>query len=740
MRTASMPMATGMDMDVALIWMLVVETIARTNGVDPEDHSTEEDMARLIQPHAAWQDLASWKGGRQIERAEIEAGAGAGVGAGQVLASERVVSKWKVSDLSYKPVGRESQSLIQPETLRYIDQQWSFMSSGSCIPIKVALQLMDTSSLGLADQNDQFQQVHQQLQNTLKQIVNEHHQGFNSSIGTFHQIQASILASQQRVRGLRQSLMDAKGNLSTVRPELKAFATTSQNYDQMLQMLSHIEELQTMPEKIEAQISEKQFLGAVETLQEALKLMRRPELEEIGSLSDLQVYLGNQEHSVTDILIEELHSHLYLKSPYCEDRWKRHVNRNHGNDLVSLSAEKNQLYNFLDNLDAQALTEDTSHNPEADSFSYIWLVLESLDRMGRLEVAVDAIEQRLPVELFRVVEKCYNEVEQRHPALSRKATKKANAPDVWSDEDEKRGIVDDMLSSLYARFEAIAEGHRVLHEVILRITRRQSSRDTTLLRSFNELWKLYQSEIRSLLHDHLSSSGNLEGRSRREDNLTNNIFKPHARDKTRRLFRLADTDKLSMNLATEREDLDYILKSSVPGLVSANMNNTTQADEAAKLPDRSATGHKLLVEPSVFNMGILLPPSLAFLTRLKDVVPANSDVAVSTLTSFLDDFLVNVFLPQMEETVADQCVAASGQADAFIEDPKWQTRATKPIFKGSAQLADLISSFCKMLDSLPPDQAFNELIIEQLRTYYNRCNDSFRCESRSTPYQCYTNP
>ena len=286
-----------------------------------------------------------------------------------------------------------------------------------------------------------------------------------------------------------------------------------------------------------------------------------------------------------------------------------------------------------------------------------------------------------------------------------------------------------MLSSLYARFEAIAEGHRVLHEVILKITKRQSSRDTSLLRSFNELWKLYQSEIRSLLHDHLSSSGNLEGRSRREDNLTNNIFKPHPRDKTRRLFRLADTDKLSTSLATEREDLDYILKSSVPGLVSANMNNTTQADEAAKLPDRSATGHKLLVEPSVFNMGILLPPSLAFLTRLKEVVPANSDVAVSTLTSFLDDFLVNVFLPQMEETLADQCVAASGQAEAFNEDPKWQTRATKPIFQGTAELKDLINSFCKMLGSLPPDQAFNELIIEQLRTYYNRCNDSFRCRS-----------
>ena len=602
------------------------------------------------------------------------------------------------------------------------------MSSDSCVPIRVALQLMDSSSLGLADQYDQFQQVQQQLQNTLKQIVNEHHQGFNSSIGTFHQIQASIQASQQRVRGLRQSLFEAKTNLSTVRPELKTFATTSQNYDQMLQMLSHIEELQTMPEKIEAQISEKRFLGAVESLQDALRLMRKPELEDIGALSDLQVYLGNQEHSVTDILIEELHSHLYLKSPYCEDRWKRYANRDNGSESFTATSDDRQLYRFLETLDlSKPMLEDTSHNPEADSFSYVKILLESLDRMSRLDRAVDAIEQRLPVELFRVVEKCYNEVEQRHPSILRKTGKQHhNMSDIWADDQDKKAVVDDMLSSLYARFEAIAEGHRVVHDVILGITRRQGTRDASLLRSFNELWKLYQSEIRSLLHDHLSTSGNLEGRSRREDTATSNIFKLHTRDKTRRMFKLSDTDSNSTSLITEREDLDYILKSSVPGLVSANATSVANAEAAAKLSDRSATGHKLLVEPSVFNMGILLPPSLSFLMRLKDIVPANSDVAVSTLTSFLDDFLINVFLPQIEETLADQCAAASGQSDSFTDDSKWQTRAPRPIFKGAAQLVELINTFCRMLDTLPPDQSFNELIIDQLRTYYNRCYDIYQ--------------
>ena len=621
----------------------------------------------------------------------------------------------------------DSTVLNHADILRHIDQQWSFMSSDSCIPVKVALQLMDQSSLGLADQYDQFQQVQKQLQNSLKAIVNEHHQGFNSSIGTFHQIQASILASQQRVRGLRQSLVEAKGNLSTARPELKAFATTSQNNDSMLQILGNIEELQTMPEKIEAQISEKRFLGAVETLQEALRLMRKPELEEIGALSDLQVYLSNQEHFVTDILIEELHNHLYLKSPYCEDRWKKFVGRTAASERMLLGTERRQLYNFLERLDmSQPMVEDTSHNPESDSFAYIRLLAESLDKMSRVDIVIDAIEQRLPVELFRVVETCYNEVEQRHPNVLRDASRQQQSTaGAWQDDQSRREVVGDMLSSLYARFESIAESHRVLHDIIVGLQRRNGIRESSQLRSFNELWKFYQSEIRSLLHDHLSTDGDLSS-ARRENDMNANMFRPHNRDKTRRLFKLSDTDNKSMSLATERDDLDYIFKASVPGLVPTIAQAGAQVEDSEKLSDRSATGHKLLVKPSVFNMGMLLPPSLSFLGRLREIVPPSSDIVVSTLTSFLDDFLVNVFLPQMEDTLTDQCSVAMSAPDAFQDDPKWQIRAARPIFKSAVLLSNLVTSFCKMLDTLPPDQSFTQLIIAQMRTYYNRCFDVYR--------------
>ncbi|KAI9687606.1 MAG: hypothetical protein M1822_002216 [Bathelium mastoideum] len=626
------------------------------------------------------------------------------------------------------------------DVLGYIDRQWAFMTERDCVPVQVALKLLDTSSLGLANQYGQFKDTNQQLHDALKTIVNEHHQGFNSSIGTFHKIQSSIQASQTRVRDLKDSLIQARFNLSTTKPELKGFATTSQNYDDMLQVLSLIEELQLVPEKLEGRISEKRFISAVEVLQDALRLIRRSDMENIGALSDLRVYLSNQEHSLTDILIEELHSHLYLKSPYCENRWKVHTqaqSKSGGSDAPTsiLDSGRRHLYEFLDGLDTSAqMTEDVNRNPEADTFRYIELVLESLNKLGRLETAMESIEQRMPVELFRIVEKSNNEVDQRYPSSLRGfSSNQQIAIEMFTGSADARSrVLRDLLWTIYARFEAVAEGHRAVHDIVAGIAKRDGLRDSaSLTGSFRELWKLYQNEIRSLLHDYLATDGGGYGTGSGGER-GGSVFQRSQRDRQKawlheKMFRLADLDNKATELATEREDLEAILKSSVPGLVSdfRKQDGSSSADNN-NLQDGSATGHKLLIDPTVFNMGILLPPSLTFLDRLKEIVPPGPDIVMSTLTSFLDDFLVNVFQPQLDETLMDLCAQIFVELDAFQVDGQWETHAQKPVFKGTIRFSNLIFAVCKMLSSLPHDQAFSQLILTQMSTYFDKCRGWFK--------------
>ncbi|KAF2238753.1 hypothetical protein EV356DRAFT_479326 [Viridothelium virens] len=620
------------------------------------------------------------------------------------------------------------------DVLGYIDRQWAFMTERECVPVQIALKLLDTSSLGLANQYGQFKDTNQQLHDALKTIVNEHHQGFNSSIGTFHKIQSSIQASQARVRDLKESLVQARFNLSTTKPELKGFATTSQNYDDMLQLLALIEEVQLVPEKLEGRISEKRFISAVEVLQDALRLIRRSDMENIGALSDLRVYLSNQEHSLTDILIEELHSHLYLKSPYCENRWKVHTqaqSKGGGSDAPSsiLDSGRRHLYEFLDGLDTSAhMTEDVNRNPEADTFRYIQLILESLNKMGRLETAMESIEQRMPVELFRIVEKSNTEVDQRHPSSLRgfTSTQQVGIEIITSGTDARSRVLRDLLWTIYTKFEAIAEGHRAVHDIVAGISRRDGFGDTaSMTGNFKELWKLYQNEIKSLLHDYLATDGGYGAGTSGERG--GSVFQRSQRDRAKKMFKLADLDDKATELATEREDLEAILKSSVPGLVSdSRKQDGVVSTDTNTLQDGSATGHKLLIDPTVFNMGVLLPPSLTFLDRLKEIVPPGPDIIMSTLTSFLDDFLVNVFQPQLDETLMDLCAQIFVELDAFQTDAQWESYAQKPIFKGTIRFYNLVSAVCTMLSSLPHDQAFSQLIITQMSTYFDKCRGWFK--------------
>ncbi|KAL8836867.1 MAG: hypothetical protein Q9170_002758 [Blastenia crenularia] len=480
------------------------------------------------------------------------------------------------------PGGRQIEDVLQ-----HINDKWDIMTKEECVPVYVALQLMDQSSLGRGREYQDFQRTSRHLQKALRSIVNEHHQGFNTSIGTFHKIQSSIHMSQTRVRSLRESVSNAKSSLIESKPEMQDLGTSSQKYESMLHILSQIEKLQMVPDLLDARIADKQFLAAVDLLQDALRIVRKSEMENIGALSDLRVYFSNQE----------------------------------------------------------TINNESTSNVQADSFRYMHTLLEALDKLGCLDIVVDRIEQRLPVELFAIVDRTNQEVDLRHPLHLRESSRLEDAllQHNLSDAKGSSDVLDDLLWTLYSKFEAIAEGHRVVHDVIMGIARRNGvRRPENLASSFREMWKLYQSE---------------------------------------RVFKLAEVDQKSSDFPIEQADLDKILQSSVPGLVLKSQRRSGTHSRKDRVSKGGPATHKLLTESSVFNIAILLPPSLSFLQRLKDIVPPDSDIAISTLTSFLDDFLVNVFLPQLEETVTELCEESYVGFDAFQQDPCWQQEAARPILK-----------------------------------------------------------
>ena len=179
-------------------------------------------------------------------------------------------------------------------------------------------------------------------------------------------------------------------------------------------------------------------------------------------------------------------------------------------------------------------------NPEADSLSYIRLLLESLNNLGYLSNAIGNINQRLPVELFKLVDKTNQEVAQRHPSsllgITRARKRGSKSLDLGLGENDVRvTVLYDLLWTLYSKFEAVMEGHRVVYDVVKGISKREGWTDLTLANGFVEVWQLIQSEMRSLLHDYLTANenGGTHHAPKGTQNLNNIVTGKAGRDKNK---------------------------------------------------------------------------------------------------------------------------------------------------------------------------------------------------------------
>jgi exocyst complex component 4 len=147
----------------------------------------------------------------------------------------------------------------------------------------------------------------------------------------------------------------------------------------------------------------------------------------------------------------------------------------------------------------------TMRNPESDSFAYIETLLESLAVLGKLGSALDHVAQRLPGEIFTLVETTLDEAGERAEYGRRGsaivAGGTASRSDVYIFSNGDTGVSDSSIGSaiapkasslrlaalessakqvdhetlkdffwtVYSKLDAISQGLRVVYEISNRI-------------------------------------------------------------------------------------------------------------------------------------------------------------------------------------------------------------------------------------------------------------------------------
>jgi exocyst complex component 4 len=133
-----------------------------------------------------------------------------------------------------------------------------------------------------------------------------------------------------------------------------------------------------------------------------------------------------------------------------------------------------------------------SGNPESDSFGYIETLLESLAVLGELGNGLDIVAQRLPVEIYSVLEATLDEVNERsefNKRMSLLAPGSTGRPSSVfggssrnltfsslrlaslesSAKEVDQETLRDLFWTLYSKLDAVLQGLRVVYEVANRI-------------------------------------------------------------------------------------------------------------------------------------------------------------------------------------------------------------------------------------------------------------------------------
>ncbi len=178
--------------------------------------------------------------------------------------------------------------------------------------VALALSMLDESSLGAS--RLEFDQVKQLIETALQGTVDDHYESFATAITMHNSVLQSLTTAQTSVSGARRRLRDSREALGAKRADLVQMWQRSQAVKEALKLLDLVEHLKSVPDKLESLMAEKHFLESVNLLVRSLKTIDKPEVVEVGATNDLRAYLKGQEQAMLEILIEELHNHLYLKS------------------------------------------------------------------------------------------------------------------------------------------------------------------------------------------------------------------------------------------------------------------------------------------------------------------------------------------------------------------------------------------------------------------------------------------
>lgn len=546
--------------------------------------------------------------------------------------------------------------------LSRVETQWNRILTENSNPLELALSFLDDTSVGLGHRYIDFKQLKTRIGFDLQEAVNEHYQVLNSNVASYSIAVDSITSAQDNIHQLKERAVQSSSNITMRKGSLKELNDDAMKQNEMIGILSAIEELIKLPEKVEELIRCMDYKKAQLYLARGFLCATTHNLWALESLQVLKQQLELQEHVLFNNLIEEMHDIIYSKKGVLIAM--RGILKNIGLNQEGFSSLENYLYDvsnvdlsrditkvnsklvdFLQNVKKPAFSSTLAHTSSSseNDFERLFSILSIINDLNKLPTALSILTNRAKEELHNVILKSTEEVRANHPSLM-KVVGSAKI-------DDDFGLpVKDILSILmrecfwkiFLKFLVAAQGHRAIFESVKKMI---PSAPRSNMYNFESVWTKMLSEIEVLLIRYLENSDiTVVGGARHRRSSSVSL----QRKKESPLFTLQHNIEDSSTAKQHANELMALLKDIFPGIT---ISASTEL-ESIYVEEESFEQEEPLVNASVFNMKILLEPYLLFCQATSDIIPPDLQTKNVSSMSFFTSFMNDRYFPMLEMTFA----------------------------------------------------------------------------------------
>lgn len=581
----------------------------------------------------------------------------------------------------------------------------------------------------------------------LEDLVAAHHEDLSTAMQAFSNISTRVTTSREKITAVKEKLTTCKMLLHCKRDELRKLWLESVEHKHILSMLDEIESLMEVPEKLEGYMNKKHYLHATQLLVSSVSLLEGT-LEGVDALKEVKLELITKKEQMHEVLVEELHKHLYVRSTSdALKRFKRQgseriraesspgtpkkISRTEPIPIIMslkygsrLNPSQNMVSAFSKETDIvinKPVIEDiTISDPEENSSHFINILVECLALLNKVSEAVETIKERSQKELLAIVSRTTQYVLDNTQNLPIMPVQTSNYISGFLQNPSQAQLLLELFELVFEQFCCVVNAHKCVLANLKRITLSNSQYGDLLLYEMPDIWSKVQTVLEILAGQYLDIQNTTSNRQQAppafsEVTAASDISsfyskKRNIKAKTFSLFRF-DSSSHAISMNTYLQEQKEALK------------------EKGEMQDTIDVGQQFVCQPSTINITTIFRPLMKFIGEIEQALalePGNH----CPLHAFLTQ-CVNVFLGQVNGVVDVMIDNATKSLDTWkpITDPELlkPLGTTRPLLQSMVNLDKSLQELQELMYAIPQyAEDFLNLICSILKNYKETCQAAYR--------------